>query len=66
MARSTYEDFVIKERIGSGSYGVVYKVIRKVDRNTYAMKEIDLQGMTRKVRRRSLFDARCSLLYLLV
>ncbi|MEW5302088.1 MAG: hypothetical protein WDW36_004898 [Sanguina aurantia] len=48
MARSTYEDFLIKEKIGSGSYGVVYKVIRKVDRLVYAMKEIDLQGMTRK------------------
>ena len=40
MARSTYDDFVIKEKIGSGSYGVVYKVIRKVDRHTYAMKEV--------------------------
>lgn len=50
MARSTYDDFVMKEKIGSGSYGVVFKVIRKVDRHTYAMKEIDLQGMSRKVR----------------
>lgn len=32
MARSTYDDFLIKDKIGSGSYGVVYKVIRKVDR----------------------------------
>ncbi|KAL6749037.1 NIMA-related kinase 4 [Haematococcus lacustris] len=48
MARSTYDDFIIKEKIGSGSYGVVFKVIRKVDRVTYAMKEIDLAGMSRK------------------
>lgn len=48
MARSTYEDFIIKEKIGSGSYGVVFKVVRKVDRVTYAMKEIDLAGMSRK------------------
>eukprot|EP00199_Chlamydomonas_sp_CCMP681_P000941 CAMPEP_0119104632 /NCGR_PEP_ID=MMETSP1180-20130426/2800_1 /TAXON_ID=3052 ORGANISM="Chlamydomonas cf sp, Strain CCMP681" /NCGR_SAMPLE_ID=MMETSP1180 /ASSEMBLY_ACC=CAM_ASM_000741 /LENGTH=504 /DNA_ID=CAMNT_0007089451 /DNA_START=36 /DNA_END=1546 /DNA_ORIENTATION=+ len=48
MARSTYDDFNIKEKIGSGSYGVVFKVVRKVDRMTYAMKEIDLQGMSRK------------------
>jgi NIMA (never in mitosis gene a)-related kinase len=49
-ARSTFEDFIIKEKIGSGSYGVVFKVIRKVDKQVYAMKEIDLQGMSRKVR----------------
>ncbi len=42
------QDFIIKEKIGSGSYGVVFKVVRKVDRVTYAMKEIDLQGMSRK------------------
>lgn len=50
MARSTYDDFIIKEKIGSGSYGVVFKVVRKVDKHVYAMKEIDLQGMSRKVR----------------
>ncbi|GFR51624.1 hypothetical protein Agub_g14051 [Astrephomene gubernaculifera] len=48
MARSTYDDFIIKEKIGSGSYGVVFKVVRKVDKHVYAMKEIDLQGMSRK------------------
>ncbi|GAX78668.1 hypothetical protein CEUSTIGMA_g6106.t1 [Chlamydomonas eustigma] len=48
MARSTFEDFKVLEKIGSGSYGVVYKVVRKVDRMIYAMKEIDLQGMSRK------------------
>lgn len=50
MARSTYDDFIIKEKIGSGSYGVVFKVVRKVDKHVYAMKEIDLAGMSRKVR----------------
>ncbi|WIA21015.1 hypothetical protein OEZ85_005347 [Tetradesmus obliquus] len=48
MARSTLEDFIVKEKIGTGSYGAVYRATRKVDRNTYALKEVDLQGMSRK------------------
>jgi len=40
---------IFTDKIGSGSYGVVYKVVRKVDRMVYAMKEIDLHGMSRKV-----------------
>ena len=47
---------------------MVYKVVRKVDRMVYAMKEIDLQGMSRKVQKRSrpllrlppVIDGRCS------
>ncbi len=49
MARSTLDDFVLQEKLGSGSYGVVWKVVRKVDRQSYACKEVDLHGMTRKV-----------------
>lgn len=48
MARSTHDDFKVLEKIGSGSYGVVFKAVRKVDKLVYAMKEIDLQGMSRK------------------
>jgi hypothetical protein len=32
MARSTLEDFLLKEKIGTGSYGAVYRATRKVDR----------------------------------
>lgn len=32
------QDFVIAQKIGSGSYGVVHKVMRKIDGNYYAMK----------------------------
>jgi serine/threonine protein kinase len=49
MARSTLEDFVVRDKLGSGSYGTVYKVVRKLDRQTYALKEIVLNGMSRKV-----------------
>lgn len=40
-ARNTHahaQDFVIRMKIGSGSYGQVFQVMRKVDRNYYAMK----------------------------
>ena len=46
---SSVSGLFAQEKIGSGSYGVVFKVVRKVDRMIYAMKEIDLQGMSRKV-----------------
>jgi len=51
MARSTLDDFVIKDKLGQGSFGCVYKVVRKQDRGIYALKEIDLHGMSRKVDR---------------
>jgi hypothetical protein len=49
VARSTLDDFVMRERIGSGSYGVVWRGTRKADGQTYALKEIDLHGMSKKV-----------------
>jgi NIMA (never in mitosis gene a)-related kinase len=60
MARSNLDDFVLRDKIGSGSYGTVSKVIRKVDRQTYALKEIELQGMTRKARMRLLLSTTCT------
>lgn len=38
MARSTLDDFVFKDKLGSGSYGCVHRVIRKVDRYNYLLK----------------------------
>ncbi len=49
MARSTYHDFTFQERIGSGSFGIVWRARRKQDAQEYAIKEIDLQGLTKKV-----------------
>ena len=48
MARSTYENFLVEQKIGSGSYGVVWKVVRKADKQVYAMKEVEIHGMSRK------------------
>jgi len=38
--RSRKDDFEILGRLGSGSYGVVYKVLRKQDQNEYVMKSV--------------------------
>jgi serine/threonine protein kinase len=49
--RSTLEDFVFEERVGSGSFGIVWRAVRKQDGLAYAIKEIDLQGLSKKVGR---------------
>jgi NIMA (never in mitosis gene a)-related kinase len=46
MARSCFEDFVIEGKLGSGSFGTVFKVTRKADGQQYALKEIDLRCMS--------------------
>lgn len=39
-------DYIIKEKLGTGSYGVVYKVTKKTDRNIYVLKQISLFGLS--------------------
>lgn len=47
--QSALSDYAIRERIGHGSFGSVYRVVRKLDGEYYALKEVDLQGMTSMV-----------------
>lgn len=42
------DDFVVLKLIGQGSYGKVFKVVRKLDQEIYAMKVIDLSRMDLK------------------
>jgi serine/threonine protein kinase len=46
MARSCLEDFVIGDELGTGSFGTVYKAVRKADGQQYALKEVDLRTMS--------------------
>lgn len=46
MSRSCLEDFAIEGKLGTGSFGTVYKVTRKADGQQYALKEIDLRCMS--------------------
>ena len=40
------KDYEIKERLGLGSFGVVYKVIKKSNNNIYVIKQIPLLGLS--------------------
>ncbi len=40
-------EFEFKEKLGQGSFGVVYRVISKKDRQVYVLKQIDFSRMGR-------------------
>lgn len=42
---TTLMDFETVKMVGKGSFGEVYKVIRKSDQKVYAMKKINLKQM---------------------
>ena len=42
------KDYVIKSRLGIGSYGTVYKVCKKNANKIYVIKQISLLGLTEK------------------
>ncbi len=37
---STWTDFERQSRLGQGSFGTVYKVLRREDQRTYVIKEV--------------------------
>lgn len=44
---STIRDYTIKEKLGSGAYGVVYKTTKKAHKTIYVMKQINLTGLNK-------------------
>ena len=46
QARSTLSDFVIKKKIGSGSFGTVYKALRLADQQSYVIKTIQIEELS--------------------
>ena len=45
---NTLEDFEFLQKLGTGGYGKVFKVISKLNKKIYAMKEIKLEGLGQK------------------
>ncbi|GAQ85688.1 Serine/threonine protein kinase [Klebsormidium nitens] len=58
MARATLNDFVVIEELSKGSYGVVFKAMRKADRRTYALKKIPMDELTREEKEEVVDEAR--------
>ena len=42
------KDYIIQENLGLGSYGTIYKVLKKSNNNIYVIKRISLVGMTQE------------------
>ena len=47
---NTLRNFEIKQKLGSGSYGVIFKAINKVDKSTCVLKQINLARMSERAK----------------
>ena len=55
---STLENFEIQARLGEGAYSNVYKVIRKSDKNVYALKKVRMQNLSAKEKENAINEVR--------
>ena len=47
--RSAKADFTFADAVGTGTYGTVWRAVRKQDGKTYALKEVDLRYLHKQV-----------------
>ena len=52
------KDFKIVKLLGKGTYGAVYKVIRKSDKEEYALKEVSLKALKKREREDAVNEVR--------
>eukprot|EP00164_Ancoracysta_twista_P010650 GFYU01016152.1.p1 GENE.GFYU01016152.1~~GFYU01016152.1.p1 ORF type:complete len:129 (-),score=4.91 GFYU01016152.1:108-494(-) len=48
MSRSKLSDFQFLEKLGKGSYGTAYKVLRRIDNNHYVIKQVHISSLNRR------------------
>lgn len=62
MAQSAerLKDFKIKNLLGKGAFGDVYKVVRVSDGATYALKKINISSMSSREVSDTLNEIRCN------
>ena len=57
-SKSSMKDFEVLNKLGQGSFGTVFKVRRKVDKNYYVMKMINISQMDRRGQQESINEVK--------
>ena len=57
-ASSSLADFEFVQKIGSGSFGTVHKVQRRIDKNAYVIKQVKILVMSRKEQETAINEVR--------
>lgn len=55
MSNNSLRNYEIHQKLGSGSYGVIYKAVSKKDRSTCVLKQINLGRLNEKAKKNVIF-----------
>ena len=58
LLKSSSKDFEVLNKLGQGSFGTVFKVRRKADKNFYVMKSINISQMDRRGQQESVNEVK--------